>query len=237
MYTLYIANRNYSSWSLRPWVLLREAGILFEERLERFVEGPFGSSRERFLRFSPSGQVPCLHDGTIRVWDSLAIVGHVAETHPQVWPEDPAARAFARSAAAEMHSGFGQLRRWCTMSVGIRMRLHEEACRAIAPDLVRLQELWNQGLDRFGGPFLAGPRFSVVDAFYAPIAFRWQSYGFALEGAAADYARHLLALKSMREWERDALAETWRDAAHDAEALESGEIVEDLRARSLPSGA
>lgn len=231
MYTLYIANKNYSSWSLRPWLLLREAGIPFHERLEVFVEGPSGSSRERFLAFSPSGQVPCLHDGELRVWDSLAIVDHIAEAHPEVWPEDRAARAFARSAAAEMHSGFGQLRRWCTMSVGIRVRLHEEARRAIAPDLARLQALWNQGLERFDGPFLAGARFSVADAFYAPIALRWQSYGFALEGAAADYARRLLALEALREWERDALAETWRDAAHDAEAHRSGEVLEDLRAR------
>jgi len=231
VYTLYIANKNYSSWSLRPWLLLREVGIPFHERLEAFVEGPSGSSRARFLAFSPSGQVPCLHDGELRVWDSLAIVDHIAEAHPEVWPEDRAARAFARSAAAEMHSGFGQLRRWCTMSVGIRVRLHEEARGAIAADLARLQELWAQGLERHGGPFLAGPSFSAVDAFYAPIAFRWQTYGFPLGEKAADYARRLLSLASMREWERDALAETWRDAAHDAEAPKSGEIIEDLRAR------
>lgn len=232
MYTLYIANKNYSSWSLRPWVLLREIGIPFEERLEPFEEGPSGASRERFLRFSPSGQVPCLHDGAIRVWDSLAIAGHVAEAHPQVWPEEPAARAFARSAAAEMHSGFAPLRRWCTMSVGVRVRLHDEARAAIRADLARLAELWAQGLDRFGGPFLAGSRCSAADAFFAPIAFRWQSYGFTLDPPSAAYARHLLALKSMREWERSALAETWRDAAHDDEALKSGALVEDLRARA-----
>lgn len=230
MYTLYIANRNYSSWSLRPWLLLREAGIPHQERLEPFSPGPSGASRARFIAFSPSGQVPCLHDGELRVWDSLAIADHVAEAHPQVWPEDRTARAFARSAAAEMHSGFGQLRRWCTMSVGIRVRLHDEAQAAISADVERLQALWNQGLDRFGGPFLAGPRFSAVDAFFAPIAFRWQSYGFALEGACADYARRLLERPAMREWERDALAETWRDPAHDAEAHRSGEVIADLRA-------
>ncbi len=230
MYTLYIANKNYSSWSLRPWLLLREAGIAFEERLEPFSEGPSGTSRERFLKFSPTGQVPCLHDGEIRIWDSLAIAGHLAEAHPRLWPDDRTARAFARSAAAEMHSGFGQLRRWCGMSVGIRVRLHEEARTAIGPDVARLSELWNQGLQRFGGPFLAGPRFSVADAFYAPIAFRWQSYGFALDDTAAAYARRLLALEAMREWERDALAEPWRDAAHDAEAPASGEVIQDLRA-------
>ncbi len=109
--------------------------------------------------------------------------------------------------------------------------LHEEARGAIAADLARLQELWAQGLERHGGPFLAGPSFSAVDAFYAPIAFRWQTYGFPLGEKAADYARRLLSLASMREWERDALAETWRDAAHDAEAPKSGEIIEDLRAR------
>src|ERR1043165_783716 len=119
---LYIANKNYSSWSLRPWLLLRELGIAFEEHSVRFESA---SNWEAFRRFSPNGRVPCLVDGDTTVWDSLAITEYLAEKHPSVWPADVKARAWARCAAAEMHSGFGTLRARCSMSCGIRMRLHE----------------------------------------------------------------------------------------------------------------
>ena len=228
MYTLHIANKNYSSWSLRPWVLLRELGIPFEEVLHRFAEG---SNREAFRAFSPNGLVPCLHDGEIRVWDSLAIVGHVAERHPEVWPADPLARAWARSAAAEMHSGFGTLRERCTMNCGIRIRL-DTIEPALQQDIARIDELWNEGLARFGGPFLAGERFTAVDAFFAPVAFRVLTYGLALSDAASAYAERLRALPAMKEWEAAGLAETWREPAHEAEAQRAGTLLADLRARS-----
>ncbi|MGH8235298.1 MAG: glutathione S-transferase family protein [Rhodanobacteraceae bacterium] len=226
MFSLYIANKNYSSWSLRPWVLLRERGIPFEEKLVQFDPG---SSWEKFRAFSPSGKVPCLVDGDKVVWDSLAIAEYVAERHPGVWPADSATRAFARCAAAEMHSGFNALREQCTMNCGIRVKLRV-IDTALARDLARLNELWNEGLKRFGGPFLAGSEFTAVDAFFVPVAFRIQTYSPPLDDSANAYAKRVLALPSTREWYQASLAETWRDAAHEAEVANWGTITEDLRA-------
>jgi len=228
MYVLYIANKNYSSWSLRPWVLMKALAIPFEERLQVFREG---SNWDPFRAFSPAGLVPCLHDGPTVVWDSLAIAEYLAERHAGVWPADAPARAFARCAAAEMHSGFPVLRNICTMNCGLRIRLREVS-PALQRNLDRIGELWNEGLGRFGGPFLAGPAFTAADAFYAPVAFRVQTYDLRLPGAAADYARRLLALPAMQDWYRAALAETWREQAHEAEALDVGTVLEDLRARA-----
>jgi glutathione S-transferase len=225
MYTLHIANKNYSSWSLRPWVLMSELHIPFEERLQQFLPG---SSWASFRAFSPSGRVPCLIDGDTAVWDSLAITEYLAERHPGVWPADPRARAWARCAAAEMHSGFGALRTDCTMNCGVRVRLHEVST-ALQKDITRLGELWNEGLQRFGGPFLAGENFSAVDAFYAPVAFRILSYGLAMDDAAGAYAARLLALPSMQRWYASALQETWRDQEHEDEVKNVGEMLQDLR--------
>lgn len=225
MYQLFIANKNYSSWSLRPWVLMRELAIPFEERLVPF--GP--ASRERFREFSPTGKVPCLHDESTVVWDSLAIAEYLAERHRGVWPAGGAARAWARCAAAEMHSGFATLRERCSMNCGIRVALDEIPDR-LTWDLQRLDELWNEGIARFGGPCLAGPSFSAADAFFAPVAFRVQTYRLKLEPTAAAYAARLLALPSMQAWQAAALAETWRDPGHEAEVSRAGTILEDLRA-------
>lgn len=222
---LYIANKNYSSLSLRPWVLLSELGIPFDERLITFAPG---SNWNSFRSFSPNGRVPCLHDGDAVVWDSMAITEYLAERHPQVWPTDQAARTWARCASAEMHSGFGSLRDQCGMNCGIRVRLREIGS-ALRADIARVNELWCEGLARFGGPFLAGNAFSAVDAFYAPVAFRVQTYGLVLDRSAADYAQRLLALPSMRRWYEAALAETWRDVAHEEEILHYGDAIEDLR--------
>lgn len=226
MYILYIANRNYSSWSLRPWLLLRQLGIPFEERLQVFAPG---SNRAAFRAFSPSGTVPCLLDGARTVWDSLAITEYLAERHPGVWPTPADARAWARCAAAEMHSGFGTLRGTCGMNCGIRVQLAAQP-PALLQDVARVDELWSEGLHRFGGPFLAGRDFCAVDAFYAPVAFRVQTYGLGLGGAARAYADRLLALPGMREWYAAALAEPWRDPAHEAEVTLAGAIREDFRA-------
>src|SRR5690606_19833923 len=135
MYILHIANKNYSSWSLRPWVLMRELGVGFEERMHVFGEG------EPFNEFSPSGKVPCLIDGETVVWDSLAIAEYLAESHGGGWPSDGRARAWARWAAAEMHSGFAVLRQRCSMSCGVRIRLHEHPA-ALAHELARVDALW-----------------------------------------------------------------------------------------------
>ncbi|THF63271.1 glutathione S-transferase family protein [Pseudothauera rhizosphaerae] len=229
-YVLHIANKTYSSWSLRPWALMRTLGIPFEERLSPFAPG---SNWNAFRAFSPSGRVPCLHHGAQVVWDSLAIAEYLAERHAGVWPEDAKARAWARCAAAEMHSGFGALREQCSMHVALRIRM-----RAIGPalrkDLDRLDELWREGLERFGGPFLAGGQFGAVDAFFAPVAFRVQAYDLPLSAAARGWVDRVLALPALREWEAAALAEPWRDEDHEREALAAGTLIEDRRPSATP---
>jgi glutathione S-transferase len=225
MYELYIGNKNYSSWSLRPWVLLQQRGIAFREHLQPFRHG---SNWEAFRTFSPSGKVPCLRDGDTVVWDSLGIAEFLAERHPGLWPAGPAARTWARCAAAEMHSGFGALRQVCTMNVGLRVRLHAQSA-ALQADIRRIDELWSEGLTRFGGPYLAGAEFTVVDAFYCPVAYRVRTYGIELSGAAAQYAARLVELPSMRAWEAAALQETFRETDHEAEVLQAGTILADYR--------
>jgi len=226
MYDLYIANKNYSSWSLRPWALMRELNIAFREHLV-----PFGqeSAWQSYRKISPTGRVPCLVDGGTVVWDSLAIAEYLAERHEAVWPAERVARAWARSAAAEMHSGFGELRNRCSMSCGIRVRLNDYP-PALERDIARLSVLWTEGLRRFGGPFLAGKAFTAVDAFYAPVAFRIQTYGLTLDPGAVAYTAHLLETRALREWYADALKETLRDQPHDAEISQFGRVVEDSRA-------
>lgn len=225
MYTLHIANKNYSSWSLRPWLLMTELGIAFEEVLTPFKAS---ANWESFRSFSPTGLVPCLADGEVTVWDSLAITEYLAESHAGVWPEDRVMRAWARCAAAEMHSGFSALRNECPMNCGVRVALNE-VTPALQRDITRLDELWRFGLENFGGPFLAGDTFSAVDAFYAPVAFRVRTYGLELSPAATAYAEHMLALGSMQDWEAAGLNETWRDTPHEDEIGALGAIVEDRR--------
>jgi glutathione S-transferase len=223
VYELFITNKNYTTWALRPWLLMRERDIAFRERLV-----PFGS--RDFRAFSPTGRVPALHDGDLVVWESLAIVEYLAERHAGVWPIDPGARAWARSAASEMHAGFATLRSRCTNSCGLRIRLHDFP-DALAADVARIAELWGEGLARFGGPWLAGDSFTAVDAFFAPVAFRAQTYSLPFSGAAADYVERLLARPAMREWYAAALVEAERDPAHEADAGATGTWIEDLRAR------
>ena len=224
MYTLHIGNKNYSSWSLRPWVILGALEIPFEERLHVFVPGFAARTEGR----SPSGKVPCLDDDGRVVWDSLAIAEYLAERHPGVWPEDAGARAWARCAAAEMHSGFQALREQCSMTCGQRVRLAATP-EALLRDIERIAALWTDGLRRFGGPFLAGASFGAVDAFFCPVAFRIQTYGLELPDEASRYARRLLALPAMRRWYEAALAEPWRDAPHEAEVTRAGQVLQDLR--------
>ena len=224
MYTLHIGNKNYSSWSLRPWILLTELGIPFQERLH-----VFGSTFDaRGAAKSPTGKVPCLHDGERVVWDSLAIAEYLAERHANVWPADEDARAWARSAAAEMHSGFQELRNQCSMNCGLRVKLHSTS-EGLAKDVARIGALWSEGLARFGGPFLAGKSFGAVDAFFCPVAFRVQSYGLELPAPAAEYARRLLALPGMKRWYEAGLAEPWRDEPHEEETARVGRILQDFR--------
>ncbi len=226
MYDLYIANKNYSSWSLRPWVLLRELKIPFAERLLRFGDL---AAWDRFRAISPSGKVPCLIDGPLVIWDSLAIAEYLAERHAGIWPSMSVARAWARSAAAEMHSGFQELRRTCSMSCGVRIRLTHRSA-ALDHELARLAALWTDGIERFGGPFLAGSAFTAVDAFFAPVAFRVQTYGLALEAIPTAYVQTLLELGAMRAWYADALRESFRDLPHEVDIGAAGTLLEDFRA-------
>lgn len=227
MYQLYIANKNYSSWSLRPWVLMKALGIPFEERLIPFASPE--ENRAAFRKFSPSGKVPCLTDGATVVWDSLAIAEYLAERHPGVWPKDAAARAWARSAAAEMHSGFATLRNTCGMNVGIRVKMRQISTELQA-DLSRVSELWNDGLEKFGGPFLAGKDFTNADAMFCPVAYRVQSYGLPVDERAAAYVQTLVKVPAMQEWYAAALNETWRIERYENDAKAAGEVTEDLRA-------
>ena len=228
MYKLVIANRNYSSWSLRPWVLMRTLQIPFAER-QVWFEGV--SNHERFRSFAPNGRVPCLIDDSMPVWDSLAIVEYLAERHAGVWPVDGKVRAWARCVTAEMHSSFEALREACSMNCGIRVRLHARP-PALERDIARIGEIWNEGLARFGGPWLAGPAFTAVDAFYAPVVFRALTYDLDFGGAASAYTSRMLAEPAMRQWYEAALAETWRDAGHEAELSTFGEVTDDLRAKA-----
>lgn len=224
MYELFIANKNYSSWSLRPWVLMTALEIPFHETLV-----PFGSTD--FRRFSPSGKVPCLVDGGVTVWDSMAITEYLAEQQPSVWPAERTARAWARCAAAEMHSGFNALRSKCSMNCGVRVRI-DAWPEAVRQDWARIDTLWNEGLARFGGPFLAGAQFTAVDAFFAPVAFRAQTYAAPLSAVAQAYVDRLLALPAMQAWYRGALSEPWRETGHEADVLAAGVLLEDCRLAS-----
>jgi glutathione S-transferase len=223
-YTLITANRNYSSWSLRPWVLMKALGIAFEDRIELF-ELP--DNYAVFRAFSPGGQVPVLLDGARTVHDSLGIVMYLAERHPGVWPDDAEARAFAQCAVAEMHGGFAALRNQCTMNVGVRVEMGAHDA-ALARNVARVREIFEQGLARFGGPYLAGSAFTALDAFFAPVAYRVRTYALDV-GAGQAWVDHILAHPAMLEWEAAALAESWREAGHEAELAAAGRVIADYR--------
>jgi len=227
-YTLITANRNYSSWSLRPWVLMKALGIAFEDRLEPFTRP---DNYEDFRRFSPTGQVPLLlaeePGGERRVWDSLGIAMYLAERHPGVWPADEAARAFAQCVVAEMHGGFAALRSDCTMNVGVRVA-PRPMTPALKRNIARVREIFEEGLARFGGPWLAGAEFTAADAFYAPVAFRIRTYGLDA-GRGAEWVARVIAHPAMQEWEAQALAEPWREESHEAELAAAGTVTADYR--------
>lgn len=203
---LVIGNKNYSSWSLRPWLLLTQAGIPFEEINVRLFHEGFAAE---IARYSPAGKVPVLVDGDVTVWDSLAICEYVAERFPerQLWPADRAARAYARAICAEMHSGFGDLRSQMPMNVtavlpGMGWNV------AVQRDVDRIARIWTDARERHGagGPFLFG-QFSIADAFYAPVVSRFATYGVHLPDAAKPYADFILSLPSMQQWVEAARAE------------------------------
>jgi glutathione S-transferase len=214
MLRLVIGNKNYSSWSLRPWLALRAAGIPFEEEVV-LLDRP--DTAERLARLSPSGRVPVLLDGDLVVWDSLAICEYAAERFPErrLWPADARVRAVARSACAEMHSGFQALRE--RLPVNIRASRPEVGLTPpVEADVARLVQLWTDCRERFGagGPFLFGP-FSIADAFFAPVVTRFRTYGVPLDGEAARWAEAVLAVPAMQEWVAAARAEKESVARYD----------------------
>ncbi|MCP5395477.1 MAG: glutathione S-transferase family protein [Sphingomonadaceae bacterium] len=223
-YTLITANRNYSSWSLRPWLLMKALNIPFAERFEPFTKP---DNFAEFRTFSPTGQVPVLIHGERTIWDSLGILFYLAERHAGVWPEGDEARAFAQCITAEMHGGFGALRNDCTMNVGVRVT-PKPMSTALERNVTRVREIIEEGLDRFDGPWLAGAEFSAADAFYAPVAWRIRTYGLDV-GRGQAWVDHVIAHPAMQQWEAEALSEEWREASHEAELAAAGAITADYR--------
>lgn len=213
MLQLYIGNKNYSSWSMRPWVLLRQAGIDFTETLVRFDSFEAGSQFKSTMEaLTPTGQVPVLVDEGLAVWDTLAIAEYLAEKFPdkQLWPQERSARARARSVVAQMHSGFGALRNACPMNieaslpeVGAVVWRDRPAVRA---DVEHLDRMWSSLLQAHGGPMLFGS-FTVADAFFAPVCMRLATYALPVSATAAAYAERVRQLPGVQDWIAGALAE------------------------------
>ncbi|MGO8800726.1 MAG: glutathione S-transferase family protein [Roseiarcus sp.] len=212
---LVLANKAYSSWSLRPWILLAHFKIPFEEVVIP-LDQP--DTRERILRYAPSGRCPSLHDGAIAVWESLAIVEYVAEKYPDkaIWPRGKAARAHARTLAAEMHAGFQALREHCPTN--FRRPVRKLALTgAVEADVARIEDAWAQARRTFGaaGPFLFG-RFSAADAMFAPVVNRVLVYDVAVNRTSRDYMDAIMALPAWKAWINDAEAEPWRIERYEA---------------------
>lgn len=199
MYQLYI-NPPKSSWSLRPWILLKVLNIPFEQKIVRYLDD-LSEQRTQFKNFSPTSKIPVLNVNGNVIWDSLAIVEFIAEDYPQVWAEEKFARAWSRSACAEMHSGFEQLRSICNFDPLNRIQL-EHIPLELEQELHRIDELWQDGLTQFQGKYLAGNQFTAVDAFFVPVALRIETYGLHhyFSQPSHNYQKQLLALPALKEW-------------------------------------
>lgn len=221
---LYVGNHNYSSWSLRPWVLMRQFKLSFQEELVPLMATGRTQSHKAY---SDNGLVPCLHDGDFRVWDTLAIAEYLAEQHPGMWPADRLARARARSVSAEMHSGFSSLRGQMPMIVRLRLK-GRELPPEVAKDIARIEEIWAGCRREYGemasgaqaGPYLFGA-FSIADAMFAPVCWRFETYNVQLaDPVAAAYLKAMLNNPAMKEWEASAVAET-EVMPYDAQVFET----------------
>jgi glutathione S-transferase len=205
---LIIGNKNYSSWSMRPWLALRANQIAFEEIFIPLYTGD--TDKKRILGFTQSGKVPALLDGEVTIWDSLAIIEYAAERFPQtrLWPEDRASRAHARSISAEMHSGFAALRNECGMNLHRPVGAVTLSANARA-DIARIQQIWIECRERYGksGPFLFGP-FGGADAMFAPVVHRFRTFAIEVAPEARRYMDTMMALPAFQEWTRAGLAET-----------------------------
>ena len=203
---LVIGNKNYSSWSMRPWLALRANDIPFEEMFIPLYTG--AADKQKILDVSRSGKVPILVDGDVTVWDSLAIIEYLAERFPdkRLWPEDPVRRAHARSVSAEMHSGFAALRNECGMNLHRPVRGIELSAEARA-NIARVQDIWADCRKRSGGPFLFGA-FGAADAMFAPVVHRLRTYAVAVSQETQAYMETMMALPAFAEWTKAGLAET-----------------------------
>jgi glutathione S-transferase len=203
---LIIGNKNYSSWSLRPWLAMKATGIAFEETVISLEAKDF---KARVTALSGAGRVPVLIDGEVRVWESLAILEYLAEKFPAagLWPHLPAARAHARAIASEMHAGFMPLRRHLPMNVArpVKARALDDGAAA---DVVRIDSIWSECRAKYGGPFLFG-RFGAADAMYAPVVWRLHTYAVEVSDPARSYMRAVLALPASVEWREAARRESW----------------------------
>ncbi len=210
---LYIGNKNYSSWSFRPWIAMKAKGIDFEEVLVPFDDA---GGNPKFREFSPTGKVPTLVDGDLTIWESLAILEYLRDRFPEkgFWPSDQKARAHARSIANEMHGGFGGIRNACPMNM--RREIRSIAINdAVRRDVSRIEALWAECLEKYGGPFLFGG-FSNADAMFAPVVNRLEKYALSDHTAVKAYSAAIKAHPAWVEWERDALKETWIVPADEA---------------------
>jgi glutathione S-transferase len=210
---LYIGNKNYSSWSMRPWVLLTQAGIPFEEVMVRFDSFDANSTfKNTMTSVSPTGKVPALVDGDLKIWDTLAIAEYAAEQFPDkhLWHQNKAARAIARSVCAEMHAGFTGLRGNCPMNIEASLpEMGQIVWRdkpAVQTDMKRIVELWSELLQKYQGPMLFG-EFSVADAYFAPVCMRFNTYALPLPANIAAYVARVTALSSVQKWIQEALQE------------------------------
>jgi glutathione S-transferase len=205
---LLIGNKKYSSWSLRAWLVLKQAGLAFEEKLVP-LDRP--ETKASILKYSPSGKVPFLRHGNVEVWESLAIGEYLAEAFPAagLWPKDVVDRARARTVSSEMHAGFGELRRYLPMDVSRDLK-SESRAHHVAGDIARIQQIWTDCRQRFGqeGPFLFG-RFSIADAMFAPVVTRFRTYGVTLDPVCAAYRDTVMNLPAMKEWVEAARRESW----------------------------
>lgn len=227
---LIIGNKVYSSWSMRPWIVMRAHAIPFDEVVVPLRDT---STRERILAHSPSGKVPCLVDGTVTVWESLAIMEYVAERHPDkaLWPRDVSARAHARAVSAEMHAGFQSLRSACPMVITKRFQPRQRPPEVMA-DVARITAIWREARERFGaiargsdaGPFLYGS-FTAADGMYAPVVTRLNTYAIDVDPTSRAYMDALTSSPAYRDWLHDAIAETWVLGENDEP------VIEDLRSR------
>ncbi len=207
MPTLVIANKTYSSWSLRPWLLMKQLGVAFDEIT---IPLDLPDTKEKVLKHSPAGKVPILIDGDVTVWESISIMEYVGEAYgAPIWPEDRKARAMARSVMAEMHAGFSALRSACPMNLGKRYAQRDRG-EAVARDVARFSDIVRDARGHFGagGPFLFGA-FSAADAMYAPLATRLDTYSVPLDAPARSYVDAILALPAFQEWRSAAMKEAW----------------------------